>query len=292
MKTRLITSAVGIAILFVVMFFFDTILFDLIIAAICLIAIHEIFKALKFDKAPYIYWGFVIYTLLIMLSNFHLARVWILPASYLFALYLAICVILNFKSINFAKLGGMTLFSGIVIFCFYSFIYLKRLLPQENYNYDAIYFIFLILGVAWGGDSAAYFAGRMFGKHKLAPIVSPNKTVEGAIGGVLGSMLLGVLVTAVYAGLYGKLVGIPMTKLGINYYIAIALLAGIGSGLGMLGDLFASAVKRQCEIKDYGTIFPGHGGILDRFDSVMFVAPFVSIVVTMVFYYFTHPAGL
>ncbi|MEG2842773.1 MAG: hypothetical protein RR900_04765 [Ruthenibacterium sp.] len=87
MKTRLITSAVGIAILFVVMFFFDTILFDLIIAAICLIAIHEIFKALKFDKAPYIYWGFVIYTLLIMLSNFHLARVWILPASYLFALY-------------------------------------------------------------------------------------------------------------------------------------------------------------------------------------------------------------
>ena len=285
MKTRLITSAVGIAVLFAVMFLFETIAFDIIIAGICLIAIHEIFKALDFDKATYIYWGFVVYALFVMLSNYIGARI-IFPISYLFALYLAICLILNSKSINFAKLGGMTLFSGIIVFCFYSFIYLKRLLPQEFYNYDAIYFIFLILGFAWGGDSAAYFAGRMFGKHKLAPVVSPHKTVEGAVGGVVGSMLLGVAVTLVYTSVFGKLIGVPMARLGFSYYGIILILGAIGAVLGILGDLFASAVKRQCNIKDYGTIFPGHGGILDRFDSVMFIAPFVCIVVTFVFYYF------
>lgn len=285
MKTRIITSVVGIGILALVMCFFETIFFNLVIAVICLIAIHEIFNAYKFDHARYIFWGFVPYMLLIMLSDFKAMRVLVLPASYVFALYLAICVIKNVQSLNFAKLGGMVTFSGVVLLCFYSFIYLKQLLPQAQYGYDAIYFIFLILGFAWGGDSAAYFAGRAFGKHKLAPVVSPKKTVEGAIGGVLGSMLLGVAVTLVYTKFYGRLVGIPAASLGWKYYLIIMALGALGSILGIVGDLFASAVKRQCGIKDYGTIFPGHGGILDRFDSVMFIAPFVSMVVTAVFYH-------
>ena len=287
MKTRLITSAVGIGVLVVVLCLFDTIVFDLVIAAFCLIAIHEIFNAFQFEKALYIYIGFIPYTLLIMLSNFELVRAWMLPVSYVFALYLAICVILNSQTINFGKLAGMTLFSGVVILCFYSLIYLKRLLPPAVYNYDAIYFILLILGFAWGGDSMAYFTGRAFGKHKLAPVVSPHKTVEGAIGGVLGSMLLGVLVTVFYFMFFGKIVGLPTEALGWKYYVIIVLLGGLGSILGILGDLFASAVKRQCGIKDYGTIFPGHGGVLDRFDSVMFIAPFVAMVVTVIFYRFT-----
>ncbi len=215
MKTRVITSAVGLVVLFAVMALFDTFVFNVVIAAICLLAIHEVFKAFRFEKAAYIYWGFVPYTLLVMFSDFHMVRICMLPASYIFALYLVLCVIGNSKSINYAKLGGMVLFSCIIMFCFYSLIYLKQLLPRATYGYDALYFIFLILGFAWGGDSAAYFAGRAFGKHKLAP------------------------------------------------------------------------VKRQCGIKDYGTIFPGHGGIMDRFDSVLFIAPFVAMVVTAVFYYFT-----
>ena len=77
--------------------------------------------------------------------------------------------------------------------CFYSLIHLKRCLPMDMYGYDAIYFILLILCFAWGGDTCAYFAGRAFGKHKLAPVVSPNKTVEGAIGGVIGSVVIGLL---------------------------------------------------------------------------------------------------
>lgn len=288
MKTRLITSAVGLAVLAVVMVMFESIFFNIVITAICLIAIHEIYDAYQFDKACYVYIGFVPYTLLIMFSDLSRVRAWLLPAGYLFALYLAICVILNSKSLNFAKLGGMALFSSIVILCFYSFIYLKQLLPKARFGYDAVYFIFLILGYAWGGDSAAYFTGRALGRHKLAPVVSPNKTVEGAVGGVLGSMLMSVAVTAVYTALHGRLVGVPLEKLGVRYYIIIVVLGGVASVLGILGDLFASAIKRQCGIKDYGTIFPGHGGILDRFDSVMFIAPFVSIAVTAVFYHYVR----
>ena len=287
MKTRVITSAVGLVVLFAVMALFDTFVFNVVIAAICLLAIHEVFKAFRFEKAAYIYWGFVPYTLLVMFSDFHMVRICMLPASYIFALYLVLCVIGNSKSINYAKLGGMVLFSCIIMFCFYSLIYLKQLLPRATYGYDALYFIFLILGFAWGGDSAAYFAGRAFGKHKLAPVVSPNKTIEGAVGGVMGSMLLGVVVTACYTALHGQLVGVPLDTLGWRYYVVVVLLGGFGSLLGTVGDLFASVIKRQCGIKDYGTIFPGHGGIMDRFDSVLFIAPFVAMVVTAVFYYFT-----
>ena len=287
MKTRVITSAVGLVVLFAVMALFDTFVFNVVIAAICLLAIHEVFKAFRFEKAASIYWGFVPYTLLVMFSDFHMVRICMLPASYIFALYLVLCVIGNSKSINYAKLGGMVLFSCIIMFCFYSLIYLKQLLPRATYGYDALYFIFLILGFAWGGDSAAYFAGRAYGKHKLAPVVSPNKTIEGAVGGVMGSMLLGVVVTACYTALHGQLVGVPLDTLGWRYYVVVVLLGGFGSLLGIVGDLFASVIKRQCGIKDYGTIFPGHGGIMDRFDSVLFIAPFVAMVVTAVFYYFT-----
>ncbi|MEG0305282.1 MAG: phosphatidate cytidylyltransferase [Oscillospiraceae bacterium] len=288
MKTRLITSAVGIAILFAVTAFFHTVFFDLVIALIAIIAIHEIFNAFKLEKAAYIFWSFVPYTLLLMLFNFEWARILLLPASYIFVVYLSICVIKNSQDIQFAKLSGMTMLSGIVIFCFFSFIYLKRLLPQEKYGYDAIYFMFLILGFSWGGDSAAYFAGRFFGKHKLAPIVSPKKTIEGAVGGVCGSMVMGIIITFIYSLICNKIFGFPLESLGIKYYILITILGAIASVLGILGDLLASAVKRQCGIKDYGTIFPGHGGVMDRFDSVMFVAPFVSIAVTLVFYYFAR----
>ena len=162
---------------------------------------------------------------------------------------------------------------------------LKELLPVEQYGYDAVFFILLILCFAWGGDTCAYFAGRAFGKHKLCPVVSPKKTVEGAIGGVLGTMVFGVIITLVYSVAANRMEAFTRSNIGVSMYVIIALLGCVAAVLGIYGDLFASVVKRQCGIKDYGTIFPGHGGILDRFDSVMFIAPFVTMVITAVFYY-------
>lgn len=286
MKTRILTSVVGLAVLFTVMFFYESVFFNLVFAAVCLIAIHEIYNAFQFGKRSlYIFLGFIPLTLLVMLSDYVGIRFLIQPVAYLFVLYLAICLIINCNKVTFEKLAGMTVFSGCVIYCFYSFIHLKSMLPSATYGYDAVYFMILILGYAWGGDTVAYFVGRAFGKHKLAPVVSPNKTVEGAIGGVIGSMVIGVLVSLAYIELFERV--LPVTPvIRRSYYIAIALLGIVASVLGIIGDLFASAVKRQCNIKDYGTIFPGHGGILDRFDSVLFVAPLVTLVVRVLFYRF------
>ena len=285
MKTRIITAAVGLGVLAVVLAFFDTFLFDLVLSAVCLIAIHEVFSAMGFGKKQwYLYAAAVPLTLLVMLSTSQMVRGLLLPAAFLTVLFYNVCQIAHVKTLDFGKLTGFIYFSGVITFCFYSLIHLKRMLPFAEYRYDAIYFILLILCFAWGGDTAAYFAGRAFGRHKLAPIVSPHKTVEGAVGGVLGTMVFGVLVTVIYSIAADRMEEFTRSNIGVSMYVIIALLACVAAVLGIYGDLFASVVKRQCGIKDYGTIFPGHGGILDRFDSVMFIAPFVTMVVIAAFY--------
>ena len=285
MKTRIITAVVGIVVLIGVLFTFDTLIFNLVITAITLIALHEIYAALGFEKQGWPLFGVLVpYTFLIMLSSYELCRRLVMPASFLVVLFYAIYLVVRNGTISYQKASGLAMFSGIVIFCFYSFIRLKELLPVEEYGYDAVFFILLILCFAWGGDTCAYFAGRAFGKHKLCPVVSPKKTVEGAIGGVLGTMVFGVAATLIYSIAADRMEAFTRSNIGVSMYVVIALLACVAAVLGIYGDLFASVVKRQCGIKDYGTIFPGHGGILDRFDSVMFIAPFVSIAVRYFFY--------
>ena len=286
MKTRIITAVVGLAVLAVVLAFFDTILFDLVLAAICLLGIHEVFTAMGFGKKQwYLYAAAVPFTMLLMLSSSGAARAALLAVGFLTVLFYNVVLITHDKTLDFGKLSGFIYFSGVILFCFYSLIHLKRCLPMDMYGYDAIYFILLILCFAWGGDTCAYFAGRAFGKHKLCPVVSPKKTVEGAIGGVLGTMVFGVIITLVYSVAANRMEAFTRSNIGVSMYVIIALLGCVAAVLGIYGDLFASVVKRQCGIKDYGTIFPGHGGILDRFDSVMFIAPFVTMVITAVFYY-------
>ena len=117
------------------------------------------------------------------------------------------------------------------------------------------------IAIAYAGDGAAYFGGRALGRHKLCPNVSPKKTVEGAIFGVIGGTLAGLACRAVFVYVFHmQMPGIPAT-------IALGL---IGSAAGEIGDLSASLLKRHSGIKDYGHIFPGHGGVMDRFDSVIF----------------------
>ena len=126
-------------------------------------------------------------------------------------------------------------------------------------------FVVLLFLAAWGNDTLAYCTGMLIGKHKMAPVLSPKKSVEGAVGGVAGAALLGVIYAAATQG--------PMLE--------YAVICAIGALISMVGDLAASAIKRNQGIKDYGKLIPGHGGILDRFDSVIFTAPviyFLSLV--------------
>ena len=219
MKTRIITAIVGILVLIGVLFTFDTLVFNFVIAAITLIAIHEVFKALGFGRKEWpMYAVFVPYTLLIMLSSYQVWRRLVMPASFLMVLFFGIYLVVRNAQVDFAKASGLVMFSGIVIFCFYSFIRLKELLPVETYGYDAMFFILLILCFAWGGDTCAYFAGRAFGKHKLCPVVSPKKTVEGAIGGVLGTMVFGVVATVIYSIAANRMEAFTRTNIGVSMW--------------------------------------------------------------------------
>ncbi len=140
------------------------------------------------------------------------------------------------------------------------------------FNLDGGEFLVLLpLVAAWGSDTCALFAGMAFGKHKLAPVVSPKKTVEGAVGGVVGAVALMMLV--VY--LFNRFAGLDI------HYGAAALMGAAGAVIGQVGDLSFSIIKRQTGIKDYSHIFPGHGGVLDRFDSVVFVAPVAEIILRL-----------
>ena len=134
------------------------------------------------------------------------------------------------------------------------------------------YVILVPFAIAFLSDAGAYFVGIRFGKHKLAPVVSPNKTIEGALGGIATAMA-GMLIYSIILDLG--------FQFDVNY--ALALLYGAGGSIaGVFGDLCFSVIKRQTGIKDYGNLIPGHGGILDRFDSLMTVAPLVEALLLIV----------
>ena len=133
------------------------------------------------------------------------------------------------------------------------------------------YFIMIPFVMTFISDSGAYFAGKYLGHHKLAPVISPNKTVEGALGGIVGA-IVGMLIYSLVLDL--------AFEFEVNYLYA-CIYGLVGSLGGMFGDLCFSVIKRQTGIKDYGNLIPGHGGILDRFDSMMIVGPLVEVLLLL-----------
>ena len=154
-----------------------------------------------------------------------------------------------------------SLFGLFYVAVMLSFLYLVR----ENIRLGE-WLVWLVFIASWGSDTCAYAVGVLIGRHKLAPVLSPKKSIEGSVGGIVGAALLGALFGLVMC----KSLGEPEKLIGI-----FALIGGVGSVISQIGDLAASGIKRCYEVKDYGTLIPGHGGILDRFDSVIVTAPIV-----------------
>ena len=162
----------------------------------------------------------------------------------------------------------MTVFFGLFyVAMMLSFVYQTRMLPQ-----DGGVIVWLIFLSSWGCDTCAYCVGMLIGKHKMAPKLSPKKSIEGGVGGILGAALLGALFA-----------------LAMNHWAGAdvvvwecALICGAGGAISQIGDLAASAIKRNHDIKDYGKLIPGHGGILDRFDSVIFTAPVIFYLASVI----------
>ena len=142
----------------------------------------------------------------------------------------------------------------------FTFIFLTRNLP------NGIYMVWMIFISSWICDTCAYLTGMAIGKHKLAPVLSPKKSIEGAVGGVVGSALVGAA--------FGYF-ALERVFADQNVTWIAALICGVGAVISQVGDLAASGIKRNHDIKDYGKRIPGHGGIMDRFDSVLFTAPII-----------------
>lgn len=157
--------------------------------------------------------------------------------------------------------------------CFFGIFYVVLMLSyiyQVRMMNDGIYVVWLIFLCSWGCDTCAYLVGVMFGKHKMAPVLSPKKSIEGGIGGVLGAALLGFI----YACIFQDKIELD------NIKIIFPVVCAVGGIISQIGDLTASGIKRNYEIKDYSRLIPGHGGILDRFDSVIITAPIIYYLVT------------
>ncbi len=158
-------------------------------------------------------------------------------------------------------------FIGIYAPLMISFIY--RIRVEEPYG---MIMAFLVIITASGSDTSAYFVGSNLGKHKLAPILSPKKSVEGAIGGVIGAALLNTVFALALCA---------FDVFEVRYIAIFAIIGAVGSVISQIGDLAASAIKRSFDIKDYGNIIPGHGGVMDRLDSILVVAPIIYLMVKL-----------
>ena len=265
---RIISGLMGAPIAAVVFIFANVYVMDFIIGIIAGISLHEYMKCFKVSKkAKPIAW--ISYAMCLILPLLH-----VIPSGYLaytigllvpliiFILFLHI-IISNMKYT--VKDAAVTVFGILYVIGFYAFV--SKIFGMTN---GKVY-IWYVAFSAWGTDVFAYMIGRRFGKHKFSQI-SPNKSIEGCVAGVIGALLLALVYTAVLNN-------------GFNYtinYVIIGVIEVLLSIVSQVGDFSASSIKRYTGVKDFGNLIPGHGGILDRFDSFMFVAPFAFFLLMLI----------
>ena len=252
-KTRLISGIVLVIIALATIISGSWILFFTLLA-VSLIGMRELYKVMKVSDE---------HVTVLELVGYLGAVLYYIAMKADFGNYGTMAIIISMILILFVYVFGypkyhaeqvMAAFFGMVyVAVMLSFIYLTRNLP------DGKFLVWLIFLCSWGCDTCAYCVGMLIGKHKMAPVLSPKKSIEGAVGGVVGAALLGVIYAAATQGKMAE----------------YALICAVGALISMVGDLAASAIKRNQNIKDYGKLIPGHGGILDRFDSVIITAPVI-----------------
>lgn len=249
---RVLSALVGIPLL-VWLLLLGGVPWLLSVGIVSAIGMGEMFNIVeKTDRNPLRILGWIS-VLLIMIQNVLAPEQPGLVIAIIISFHLLLMVF-GYNKIHLADIG-ISIFAILYVGWFMSHLYLLRIIPN---GFSWVLFVFL---ANWATDTAAYFVGRAFGKHKLAPSVSPNKTIEGSLGGIVGGILVAIIFPQVAPNMPENAT-YPLLFLGILISI-----------LGQLGDLVESAMKRKANIKDSGKIIPGHGGILDRFDSILLTVP-------------------
>lgn len=260
MKTRVISALVALPLL-IIFVVLGGLPLKIAVTFIAIIGLYEIFKAFCGYIKPvhYIGYGAAIIYMAFIEKIIYTASLFNVFAA-LFLVVILIYVVFTHESAN--TMDAVVTFFGFFYVCFLvSHVYLTRQFVHGHI------FVWLIFMSAFGCDVGAYFTGMAFGKHKLVPELSPKKTVEGAVGGVVVAVCICVI--------YGIVIEVMNELAGVDTVLLCFLTGLVGSIISQIGDLAASAMKRYTGIKDFGKIMPGHGGVLDRFDSVILTAPTV-----------------
>lgn len=287
MKQRVITAVVLLALLAVVVWQINTPVLVLVIAFLAAVAANEIMRCAKVENTfiRVVATGYAacvpFFASAKALTPWVSEAVWgkvigaVPGVVYLIALVvvLLLAMLKGYAYTTFEDVAVSVFAGALVPFGFSVFIRLRDMFQIEQFG---IYLIFYGLICALATDSGAQLAGMAFGKHKISPNISPKKTVEGAIGGLIFSLIL----NAVAIILYNRLADFKMDEFAVTVLLAACLPV---SFLGMMGDLSASVLKRNFGVKDFGKIFPGHGGVMDRFDSSMFTLPVTYALALTVF---------
>lgn len=287
MKQRVITAVVLLALLAVVVWQINTPVLVLVIAFLAAVAANEIMRCAKVENTfiRVVATGYA--ACVPFFASAKALTPWVSEAAwgkvigavpgvvYLIALVLVLLLAMlkGYAYTTFEDVAVSVFAGALVPFGFSVFIRLRDMFQIEQFG---IYLIFYGLICALATDSGAQLAGMAFGKHKMSPNISPKKTVEGAIGGLIFSLIL----NAVAMILYNRLADFKMDEFAVTVLLAACLPV---SFLGMMGDLSASVLKRNFGVKDFGKIFPGHGGVMDRFDSSMFTLPVTYALALTVF---------
>lgn len=240
-------------------------------AAISFIGVWELLRVIKMEKqvlgiTAYIgcaaYYGLLLAS---KLGNFDYSG-YVMPILAAELILMFAVYVFTFPKYRINEVA-ISYLSVIYVAVMLSYIYLIRELPSGGW------LVVLVFLSAWGNDTLAYCTGMLIGKHKMSPVLSPKKTIEGGIGGVVGAGILGFV--------YGL---IAQKYLSVSDYLDIwfAIICAVGGFISIIGDLGASAIKRNYEVKDYSALIPGHGGILDRFDSIIITAPIIYYLLTLV----------
>ena len=267
MKTRVITAAVLIPVLLLLLMAAPTVVTAIVWGLLMAIAVYELLycTGLVRETRLVVYAAVMAFAVVIW-SHYSAIHAYALLGLMLYSGILFAEMMISHVKITFEKIC-MCMVAGCVIpFLLGSLI---RILVM---NRIGRYMVLIPFIVAFISDSGAYFAGRFFGRHKLAPVISQHKTVEGAIGGIISAIAAMIIYCLILHLAFG---------LRVNYLFAV-IYGLLGSCAGVFGDLCFSIVKRQTGIKDYGNLIPGHGGVLDRFDSMMMVGPLMEALLILI----------
>lgn len=262
MKTRLITGGIATAVVIVVVVLgsFFTAVLTIAFSLVSAILTGEILSAKKLHKDLKVFIPCLVFSFLIPALSATGARY--IP-YYIFVLGMFIMAVIFHKTIKIED----TIFAvaGVSLITI-SLSSTNAIIWSEPHR--AAFWVLFSMGIPWLADTAAYFVGSKFGKRKLCPEISPHKTVEGALAGILAGTLSSLLFGLIFQLIYGNT---------IVFYGILLLVGFLSSVVSIFGDLVFSLIKRHCRIKDFGSIMPGHGGLLDRFDSVLFCLPLVYV---------------